>query len=225
MQRTARRAGHGIGARRLLLAGLAVIAGGVLTACGQAQPGVAATIDGNTLSVIEAQQRAADFFESYPEAAQAVSVDRVTAITVENFLRGKIVDTIGVAYGVEPTPGELEQFVVDNYGSMEDFTNQVSGIGVASNRPELVQAELRSAWIQNAVRDIKAEEIDDPEQVDIATRAVLDEYSAKADVSVNPRFGIWNGSIVTSASESGSGSISILPTSGTGTEDTRAPTG
>lgn len=214
MQRMARRTGAATYPRRLRVVGLAVIAGVVLTACGQAQPGVAASIDGDTLSVDEAQQRAADFFESYPDAAQAVTFDRVTAITVENYLRGKIVDRIGVALGLEPTAGDLEQFAVDTYGGLAEFTNAVSGIGVAGNRPELVRAELRSVWIRNAVRDLKAEEISDPEEVDIATRAVLDEFAAAADISVNPRFGIWDGSVVVYPGESGSGSISIIPTPG-----------
>jgi len=210
---------------RLGLAALALAAGVVLTACGQAQPGVAASIDGDTLSVVEAQQRAADFFESYPEAAQAVTVDRVAAITVENFLRGKIVDKIGLAFGLEPTAGDLEQFLVDNYGSLADFTNNASGIGVAANRPELIEAELRSAWIQNALRDLQAEEISDPEEVDIATVDVIEEFSDGADISVNPRFGIWDGSVVSAPSQAGSGSISIVPTAAGGIEGAPAPAG
>ena len=46
MHRTARSASQRRRPRPLLVVGVAVLAGGVLTACGDAQPGVAASIDG-----------------------------------------------------------------------------------------------------------------------------------------------------------------------------------
>jgi hypothetical protein len=227
MRRMATRSGRATGLRRLGLVAVPLAAGVALTACGQAQPGVAASIDGDTISVVETQERAADFFESYPQAVEAVTADRVTAITVENFLRGKIIDQVGAAYGLEPTATELTEFVDETYGGMEEFTNRVSGIGVAANRPELVQAELRSAWIRNALLERTREELGsaDEEAVEAATAEIIDEFTAAADVSVNPRFGTWSGSIMTAPSMSGSGSISIIPTAGPESGAAPAPGG
>ena len=198
MQRSVRRSG----ARML---GLLLSAAAVLTACGQAQPGVAASIDGDTLTVTEVQERTAAFIEAYPEIAGQVTVDRITAVTIQNFLRGRVADSIARDLGLEPTEGELDEFV-EQIGGIEEATRQV-GQGGVSPDPELVAAEIRSAWIVNALRELKLAEITDPEEADAATRATVDEYSAAADVSVNPRFGTWDGVIVTPAN----GSLSTVP--------------
>jgi hypothetical protein len=173
----------------------AAIAGLLLTACGEAQPGVAASINGKILTVEEVQERTAAFFAAYPDFQAQVTPDRVTAINVENFLRAAIVDTIAEDFDIEPTQAQLDQFVED-FGGIEEVTRAVGNAGVPPD-PVLVAVEIRSAWIQNRVRELMNEEIDDPEEAEIATRDVLDEFSAAADISVNPRFGTWNGSVVT----------------------------
>lgn len=190
------------GLRRL---GLALAAGVVLTACGQAQPGVAASIDGDTLSVVEVHERTAAFVDAYPDIAGQVTIDRITAVTVQNFLRAHVVDVIASELDLEPTQGELDEFV-EQIGGFEEATAQV-GQGGVSPDPELVAVEIRSAWIVNALRELKLEEITDPADADAATRATIDEYSAAADVTINPRFGTWDGIIVTPAN----GSLSVVP--------------
>jgi len=193
-----------LGTRRHVL-GLALVAGVVLTACGQAQPGVAASIDGDSLSVTEVQERTAAFTEAYPDIANQVTIDRITAVTIQNFLRGHVADSIARELGLEPTEGELDEFV-EQIGGIEEATRQVGQGGVPPD-PELVAAEIRSAWIVNALRELNLEEVTDPEEADAATRATVDGYSAAADVSVNPRFGTWDGVIVTPAN----GSLSTVP--------------
>lgn len=198
MQRSVQRSG----ARML---GLLLSAAAVLTACGQAQPGLAASIDGDSLTVTEVQERTGAFIEAYPEIAGQVTVDRITAVTIQNFLRGHVADSIARELGLEPSEGELDDFV-EQIGGIEEATRQVGQGGVPPD-PELVAAEIRSAWIVNALRELNLEEVTDPEEADAATRATVDEYSAAADVSVNPRFGTWDGVIVTPAN----GSLSTVP--------------
>lgn len=206
MQRTEARTGARTGALLRPRIGLAVAAAVVLTACGQAQPGVAATVDGETLTIREVQERATAFFDAYPEAAGAATGDQVAAASVGNFVRTRILDTLGAELGLVPTQGELDEFV-DEFGGLEEVTRQVSQ-GFVPPDPDLVAAEIRAAWIQNSLRELKQEEIDDPAEADAEAIAVLREYFGAADVSINPRYGTWDGSQVTP----GNGSLSVLPT-------------
>ena len=137
-------------------------------------------------------------------------------MTIENFLRVRIVDAMGEAYDVVPTPGELEAYVNENFGGIEAVTTQMSGVGVPSSRPDLVLDYLRFVYIENAVRELKRDEMGigegQSDELDLAMKEIEDEFSSRAKVSVNPRYGTWNGSAMTSSTLSGSGSISIVPT-------------
>jgi hypothetical protein len=213
MQRAARRQGW-LGTRRPLAVGLVLAAGVVLSACGEAQPGVAASVDEQTLSVEEVHSQTNAFFESYPEAEGQAPPLRVAQIQIQNWVRGRVVDEIGKAYGLEPTPGDLEQFANENYQGMEAFTQAVANAAVPANREDLVMAELRSFWIQNAVRELLREELGLDEgqndELDIATQDVNEEFSAAADIAVNPRFGTWD-DVATVVVET-DGSLSIVHT-------------
>lgn len=225
MQRKARRSAPATGLRRSCALGFAVAAVIVLTACGQAQPGVAATIDGETLSVLDVQQRTAAFFDAYPEAASnGVTADQVAARVIENFLRARIVDITAGDLGVEPTQTDLQTWA-EQYGGMDEFTRLVAGGGVAPD-PELVAVELRSAYLQYAIgREITGvdeREETDPDarqalvdQIEIASRDATDTTATAVDVAVNPRFGVWNGTMMTETN----GSLSVVP----GEADTAIP--
>lgn len=198
-------------AGRLVLG--AVVGSVLLTACGQAQPGVAASIDGETLTVDEVHDRTASFFASHPQFEAEVSVDRVTAITVENFLRANVVDTIGEEFGLEPSQGDLDA-IVEELGGLEAAFQAISNAGIGRSS-ELLMVELRSVWIQRELRARFNDEIDDPEQAEIATSEALREFSEDADVSINPRFGSWDGSVVTATNGSLSTPLDQLaPTEG-----------
>ena len=220
MQRTARR--HGWLSRRLCAVGLALAAGVALTACGQAQPGVAASVDGRTLSVEEIHAQTSAFFESYPEAVGQAPPLRVSQIQIQNWVRGRVVDEIAKAYGLEPSTGDLQQFANENYQGMEGFTQAVANAAVPADREDLILAELRSFWIQNAVRELLREQLGLDEgqndELDIATQDVNEEFSSAADIAVNPRFGDWDyvATIVVDAD----GSLSTEEPVEPGTEET-----
>ena len=91
MQRAARRHGW-LGSRRPLAVGLVLAAGVALSACGEAQPGVAASVDEHTLSVEEVHSQTNAFFESYPEAEGQAPPLRVSQIQIQNWVRGRVVD-------------------------------------------------------------------------------------------------------------------------------------
>jgi hypothetical protein len=217
MQRNAGRSAPATGLRRLRVLGVAVAAGLVLSACGQAQPGVAASIDGETLSIQDVQERTAAFFDAYPEAASSgVTADQVSARVIENYLRAHIVDLTAADLGVEPTQTELQTWA-EQYGGMDEFTRLVAGGGVAPD-PDLVAVELRSAYLQyaigRAITGVDERDETDPEkrqqlvdQIEIASRDATDTTAAAVDVSVNPRFGVWNGTMMTETN----GSLSVVP--------------
>src|SRR5688572_4887178 len=138
MHRMAPLARSRTGLRRLGVAGLALICGAALTACGQAQPGVAAEIDGQEHSAAEVQTRTAEFFASYPEAVGSADPELVAAFTVENWLRGRVVDKIGRAFDLEPTQGDLEAIVERDFESMANYTQAVANLAVPASRPDLV---------------------------------------------------------------------------------------
>ena len=95
---------------------------------------------------------------------------------------------------------------------MEAFTQAVANAAVPANREDLVLAELRSFWIQNAVRELLREELGLDEgqndELDIATQDVNEEFSSAADIAVNPRFGTWD-DVATVVVET-DGSLSIV---------------
>lgn len=214
------RAGSRTWLRRLQAIGLALATGAVLTACGQAEPGVAASIDGDTLSVEELHEVSNQFFEDYPQARGQVDRTELAGVTIENFLRVRIVDEMGEAYDVVPSLGELQAYVDENYGGIETVTTQMSGVGVPSSRTDLVLDYLRFVYIENAVRELKREELGigegQSDELDLAMKDIEDEFSNRAQVNVNPRFGTWSGSAMTSSTLSGSGSISVVPTDAPG---------
>ena len=224
MRRGAERAGSPTGLRRLQAIGLALAAGAVLTGCGQAHPGVAAEVDGTTLSITELQAQTNAFFESYPEAVGQAPPLRVAQVQIQNWVRNRVVDAIGEAYDLEPTQGDLERFANENYEGIDGFTQAVANAGVASSRPDLVMAELRSYWIQNAVRERLREEMGlgegQNDDLDIATQDVNEQFSAAADIAVNPRYGGWDEEAAIVADIGGSLSIPEP-----GTEDPLAPPG
>lgn len=210
------------GARAVLLA---IGAGLVLTACGQAQPGVAASVDDRVLTVSELQEQTIAFFDSYPEARGQASPARVSQVLIQNFVRNHIVDKIGASYGLEPTRTELEEFATANYESSEGFTQAMANAAIGSNRRDLLDRMLRDFWIENAVREQLRDELGLPEgqndDLDIATQDVNEEFAARTDVAVSPRYGDWDpvAAIITD----GLGSISV-PAPVEGSEDL-APAG
>ena len=210
-----RMAGRSV-SRRLALVGTALAAAAALTACGQAKPGVAAEIDGDILTVEEVQAVTAQFFEDFPEARGQVDTAELASVTVENFLRVRIVDAMGDEFDVQPSTGELEAYVDENFGGIEAVIPQMSGVGVPSSRLDLALDYLRFVYIENAVRQIKRDELgvegDEPnDEVDLAVTALETQFSEAAEVAVNPRFGTWNGRTMASAAEAGSGSLSVIP--------------
>ncbi len=224
MQRMARTTRSRIGLRRLAAVGLAIAAGAVLTACGQAQPGVAASVDGVELSVAELQAQTNAFFESYPEARGQASPTRVAQVLIQNFARNRIVDKIGASYGLEPTQSDLEAFATENYESLDGFTQAMANAAIGSDRQDLVMRMLRDFWIENAVRERLRDDMGLPEgqndELDIATQDVNERFTAETDVEVNPRYGAWDptATIVVDAT----GSISVPEP---GTEESLAPAG
>ena len=191
-----------------------VVAGAVgallLTACGEAQPGVAASIEGDTITVDQVHEQTDEFFEAYPNFEGQVDPALVNSIQIENFLRARIVDLTAADLGIEPTKADLDEFV-EQFGGIEQVTQQTSNGGVPPD-PELVQAEIRSAWLQFAIGRELAEDPSDDEQVSIASREATDAKAAEVQVTVNPRFGTWDGSRVTP----GNASLSVTnaPTEG-----------
>src|SRR6186713_3328019 len=137
MRRTAHGSAAAAGWRRPWVLVLAMAAGSMLVACGQAEPGVAASIDGTVLSVDEVHEVSVQFFEDYPEALSQVDKAELNSVTIENFLRVRIVDNMGDAYDVQPTPTELQTYIDDNFGGLEAVTPQMSGVGVPSSRTDL----------------------------------------------------------------------------------------
>ncbi len=193
-----------IGSRGARLAVPALLAGLLLVGCGTGTPGTAAAVGSERLTVAEVQERTAAFFEAYPEArSSGVTAGQVTAITVENFIRATIVDTTAADIGLEPTPTELDDFVAE-LGGIEEVTRRTSAQGVPPD-PELVAAEIRSAYLQFAI----GEQIAGPDAADddirIASRDATDAIAAELDIEVNPRFGTWEGGFV----DASNGSLSI----------------
>lgn len=213
---------HGRAARRLTAVALAGLA---LSACGQAKPGVAATIDGRELSVAEVQEISDAFFDDYPEARGQVEPSELSTITVENFLRVAIVDAMGERFDAMPSDGELQRWLEENFtGGYEAALQATSGVGVPASRRDLQLDYLRFYYIENIVRELKADELglDDPgaDEVSSAVIAIEDELSAAADISVNPRYGLWDGSAMANAGDTGSGSLSVFAP---GTEPVEPP--
>jgi hypothetical protein len=210
MQRVARRHGW-FESRSLLAIGLALTAGAVLTACGQAQPGVAASVDGATLSVEEIQTQTSEFFESYPEAVGQAPPVRVSQVQIQNWVRGRVVDEIGAFYDLEPSAGDLQRFANEAYQGMEGFTQAAANAAIPASREDLIMAELRSFWIQNAVRELLRDELGLGEgqidELDVATQDVNERFSMAADIAVNPRFGTWDDVAAIVADTEGSLSI------------------
>lgn len=193
-----------IGSRGAHLAVPALLAGLLLVGCGTGTPGTAAVVGSERLTVAEVQERTAAFFEAYPEARSAgLTNAQAAAVTVENFIRAAVVDSVAAELGLEPTQTELDEFV-DQVGGYDEVTRVTSSRAVPPDEA-LVAIEIRSAYLQGAIGEVVAPPGASTDDIRIATRDATDAAVAELDIVVNPRYGTWNGSIV----EAGNGSISV----------------
>ena len=188
-------------ARRVAPALLGVL---LLTACGDASPGTAATVGSERLTVEQVQERTAAFLDAYPEAkSSGVTAAQVSSVTVENFIRGAIVSATAADLGIEVTGAELDTFIEER-GGFEEITRLTSGAGVPPF-PELVRAEVRSAVLQSAIGAEAAGQGASGDDEIVALREALDATAAELGIEVNPRYGTWNGSTIDDAD----GSLSL----------------
>jgi hypothetical protein len=182
------------------LIALAVLSGIGLTACGQGDPGIAATIGDDQLTIAQVQERTAAFFKAYPDFKSQVDASVINAITVENFLRAHIVDLTAADLGIEPTQADLDQ-TIEDLGGMDAVIQGVSNGGVPPD-PALIAVEIRSYYLQFEIGKELADDPNDQEQVQIAAREAYLAKGREAGIEVNPRYGTWDGSQVQGANAS-----------------------
>lgn len=182
----------------------ALIAALALAGCGGAAPGTAATVGSERLTVAEVQERTAAFLEAYPDMmTSGVTTAQVTAVTVENFIRAAVVEATAASLGADVTAAEIDEFVASN-GGFEEVTRLTAGAGVPPD-PELVNLEIRTFMLQTAIGETQLGADAPAEELQAATLEALDATSARLDIEVNPRYGTWNGTQVTSSN----GSLSL----------------
>jgi hypothetical protein len=164
-----------------------------LTGCGIQRSGLAASIGDDRLPVSTVEARVRAYFDAYPAVASGPSRAQIASITVQNFLRARVVDLTAAREGITVTETEIDDFI-EKFGGMERLEQAVAGQGVPPD-VALARAEVRSALLQGKLQDLAGDDADDFARAKALTDR-LAVTTSRVDIDVNPRYGEWNGSTV-----------------------------
>ncbi len=186
-----------INLRRRTVVSALVAAGTLLaaTACGDNEIGAAAVVGGNRITVTAVQDKAEDFLDSTDDRS-GIDTAALQRRILQQDVRHELLTDVATDEGVttseadvddfleqlaEAQGGDLTQFMLD-----EGFTEET----------------LRSAVHDELLRSGLAEELGSDEAVELAVVAKADEIG----VTVNRRYGTWEGNQLTE----GSGAIASV---------------
>jgi len=198
--------------------GVPAVAVLLLSGCaGGATPGTAAVAGDARLTVEEVQQRTQSFIAAYPDVmSSGVTTGQVTAITVQNFITGVVVEKAAIDVGVVATPTQIDDFITER-GGLAEVTQLTSGAGVPPD-PALVRGEVRTAILQQAIGTEIAGRGAADEEIAAATNGALTAAADGLRIQVNPRFGTWDGATVLGSSGSLSTTLAELEADSTTTQ-------
>jgi peptidyl-prolyl cis-trans isomerase SurA len=176
-----------------LLVALVLVGTLLLTGCGIERAGLAASIGDDRLTVATVEARVRAYFDAYPAVAEGPSRSQIASITVQNFLRARVVDITAAREGISVTETEIDDFI-EQFGGMDQLNQAIAGQGVPPDAT-LARAEVRSALLQGKLQDLAGEDADDFARAKALTDR-LAVTTSQVDIDVNPRYGEWNGSTV-----------------------------
>lgn len=179
---------------RLMTAVALASAGVVLTGCGSAAPGVAATVGDESISIKRVDEAAANFCAALEEQISGqgavVPMNYVRQSTVQLLTVRSMAEQIAEAYDVRPGAGYRQAVAQQEplteqmpEGSREDYLELATANDLASDILEQVGAiELEKAGVANPT----------PEQVGQAGVDVFQVWPDVHGIEVDPRFGLEN---------------------------------
>ncbi|WP_460528273.1 SurA N-terminal domain-containing protein [Flindersiella endophytica] len=156
---------------RLAAAALTVTVGLALAGCGNIQPGVAAKVGDQTISMsfLDAQVQ---WYHNQPKAA---SEPPSTKLILWQLVVVQLFDDLGKQEGVTPTAAEIRQ-------AEAEFKSRAKTIGPIS--PDMVTTIARGTLLQES---LKAKLGGEAQYV-----AAVQKKAEEVGVRINPRYGTWN---------------------------------
>lgn len=182
---------------RLAAALLAAVLG--LAACGQGQPGDAATIDDRRIGILELQESTRELLDARAAAEQrgAAPLEPADDGSVQRgvltqLVRGELLEEAAERNGVQVSEGQVDELLREfeqQAGGRRPLEQDLVASGVPPSR---LRDIVRFIANQNALGERLAPQAGDPEQRQTALRDLLVETARQAGVEVNPRYGTWD---------------------------------
>lgn len=179
--------------RRYAVAALSVVALAAASGCGSdVHPGQAAVVEGERISMSDADSFAEDFCELYrpilEEQSASLSMATVRALSLDVLVRDELVHQYAEERGWEP-PQSYRQAVAAIDDEVQQF--QIGADSVETFR-RVREAEAYANFVYTMAGDDAlgaAGLAKDPEAALERGRTILAAYAEKADVTLDPRFG------------------------------------
>lgn len=191
--RTRRTPSRAVRLRSLGVAGAASLL--LLTGCAGARPGVAADVNGSTISLSEVDDLADSFCTAIEpqlgtseQAPAAISLTSLRAGVLQQLVAREIADQVGADYDVSPGA---------TYRRALQSARSAAAAVPEDVRADYVDVQTTGDYIsdlvtQAAEKDLVAAGNAEPTQEEISGRAseLFSQYTDRADIEIDPRFGI-----------------------------------
>jgi len=183
--------------RRIVAALLGVVAAVSLAACDTDQIGAAAVVGDDRITVAELQEEVRELAESLPDSTGPTGDQSIAQRAIlERLIRSDLLAAVAADEGVEVSEADVDAFIEDQV---------VPQAPDGDLGPLLAQNNLTEASLEEYVRDqLAADQLIQRLGGQEALIAALTDKADEIGVTVNPRYGTWNGI----ALEQSSGSIS-----------------
>jgi SurA N-terminal domain len=183
--------------RRALRAVLCAVAAVSLAACNTEQIGAAAVVGDSRITVAELQDQVSELADSLPDSAGAIGDQSAAQHTIlERMIQSMLLAAVAEDEGIEVSDADIDAFID------EQVTSQAPDGDIG---PLLAQNNLTEATLRPFVRDqLIATELIEQLGGQEELIQVLTEKADEIGVTVNPRYGTWDGVVL----EQSSGSIS-----------------
>jgi hypothetical protein len=170
----------------------AVAAGLALSGCGALRPGVAARVDGSTLSLAEVDRTAALFCEASEQQLEAEGrafpMGTIRKSVVANLVARRVADRVVDEYDVEPGP-EYRQAVADQKAQADAVPEDA--------REVYLQVTTSSAYLESVFSQAARAQLADEgefspseEQVGVRAADMFQVWPEEHVIEIDPRFGL-----------------------------------